>query len=127
MRRHGYGESRNGGKYFDISCSFVSFDGDRVGIASDKLRIWDRKEFFGLFSTSITSLSAFPLKFLDETERGAIEEAMAERGQRYLKIRQMCVMQYHGLFLYLKRPPWDYYNEDADYGEKVHLRAGINC
>ena len=24
-------------------------------------------------------------------------------------------MQYHGLFLYLKRPPWDYYNENADY------------
>lgn len=27
----------------------------------------------------------------------------------------MGVMQYHGLFLYLKRPPWDYYNERADY------------
>lgn len=24
-------------------------------------------------------------------------------------------MQYHGLYLYLRRPPWDFYNEDADY------------
>lgn len=115
VRRHGYGESRNGGKYFDISCSFVSFDGVKVGIAGDKLRIWDRKEFFGLFPTSITSLSVFPLKFLDGEERVTTQIAMAERGQRYLKIREMCVKQYDGLFLYLKRPPWDYYNEDADY------------
>jgi len=43
VKRHGYGENRNGGKYFDISCSFVSYDGVKVGIAGDKLRIWDRK------------------------------------------------------------------------------------
>jgi len=116
VRRHGYGESRNGGKYFDISCSFVSFDGVKVGIASDKLRIWDRKEFFGLFPTSITSLSVFPFKFLDEEERMTTEHALAERGRKYLQIREMCVKQYEGLFLYLRRPPWDYYNEDADYG-----------
>jgi hypothetical protein len=123
VRKHGYGESRSGGKYFDISCSFVSFDGVKVGIAGDKLRIWDRREFFGLFPTSITSLSAFPSKFLDEARRMEMEHAMAERGQRYLKIRDMCVKQYDGLFLYLKRPPWDYYNEEADYGKcpLVHI------
>jgi len=115
VRKHGYGESRNGGKYFDLSCSFVSYDGTKVGIAGDRLRIWDRQEFFGLFSTSIASLSVFPLKFIPASERIALQDAMAERGRRYLKIREMCVMQYHGLFLYLKRPPWDYYNENADY------------
>jgi len=126
VRRHGYGESHTGGKYFEINCSFVSFDGVRVGIASHKLRIWDRKEFFGPFSTSITSLSAFPLKFLDERERSAIEEAMAERGKRYLKTRQMCVMQYNGLLLYLKRPPLGYYNENAGYGENFICKLEYN-
>ncbi len=115
VRRHGYGEHRAGGKYFDLSCSFVSYDGVKVGIASDKIRIWDRKEFFGLFPASITSLCVFPIKFLESTERTNTLEAMAERGDRYLEIKEMCVMQYHGLFLYLRRPPWDFYNEEADY------------
>jgi hypothetical protein len=115
VRRHGYGEHRSGGKYFDVSCSFVSFDGVKVGIASDKLRIWDRKEFFGLFPASITSLSVFPIKFLESAERTNTLEALAERGERYLAINEMRVMQYHGLYLYLRRPPWDFYNEDADY------------
>ena len=119
VRRHGYGEHRSGGKYFDLSCSFVSFDGEKVGIAGERLRIWDRKEFFGLFSTSIQSLSTFPLKFLEASERVAVEAAAADRGKRYLQIKERCVMQYHGLFLYLKRPPWDFYNEDADYGEQT--------
>ena len=115
VRRHGYGEHRAGGKYFDISCSFTSFDGVRAGTAGETLRIWDRKEFFGLFSTSITSLSVFPLKYLGAPERNAIQDQMVERGRKYLEIRERCVMQYHGLFLYLRRPPWDYYYEDADY------------
>jgi hypothetical protein len=115
VRRHGYGEHRAGGKYFDLSCSFVSFDGEKVGMAADTLRIWDRKEFFGLFPASITSLSVFPIKFLGATERTKTFQAMAERGKRYLAINKMCVMQYDGLYLYLRRPPWDYYNEDADY------------
>jgi hypothetical protein len=115
VRRHGYGESRNGGKYFDVNCSFTSYDGTRIGTASDTLRIWDRKEFFGLFSTQITSLSAFPLKFLRHEDSSAIQHMMAERGKRYMTILDCCVMQYHGLFLYLRRPPWDFYNEQADY------------
>lgn len=115
VRKHGYGEHRALGKYFEISCSFTSYDGVRAGIAGDKLRIWDRKEFSGLFSTSITSLSVFALKFLGSTESSAIQDMMAERGRRYLGIREMCVMQYHGLYLYLRRPPWDFYNESADY------------
>ncbi|XMA16702.1 hypothetical protein WAI453_009493 [Rhynchosporium graminicola] len=115
LRRHGYGESVSGGKYFDISCSFVSFDGFKTGIATERLRIWDRQEFFGLFSANIKSLTAFPLKFLADEDRAKLEINMIERGQRYLEIKDMCVKQYNGLFLYLKRPPWDYYNERADY------------
>ncbi|KAG4433617.1 hypothetical protein IFR05_010893 [Cadophora sp. M221] len=115
LRRHGYGESSSGGKYFDISCSFVSFDGFKAGVATERLRIWDRQEFFGLFSATIESLTVFPLKFLDAGDRTKLETKLIERGERYLEIDGMCVKQYHGLFLYLKRPPWDYYNERADY------------
>jgi Domain of unknown function (DUF7025) len=116
VRRHGYGEHRAGGKYFDLSCSFVSFDGEKVGIATDKLRIWDKKEFFGLFPASITELSVFPIKFLESTARSNLLEAMGERAERYLAIKEKCVMQYDGLYLYLRRPPWDFYNETALYG-----------
>jgi hypothetical protein len=98
-----------------VSCSFVSFDGFKAGIATERLRIWDRQEFFGLFSANIESLTVFPLKFLDAGDRAKLETKLIERGQRYLEIEGMCVKQYHGLFLYLKRPPWDYYNERADY------------
>lgn len=115
VRRHGYGESRIGGRYLDINSTFTSYDGVRFGTASDTLRIWDRKEFFGLFSTPITSLSVFPLKFLGIEESSTIQHLMVERGRRYMTIRDCCVMQYHGLFLYLKRPPWNFYNEDANY------------
>ncbi|KUJ16761.1 P-loop containing nucleoside triphosphate hydrolase protein [Mollisia scopiformis] len=115
VRRHGYGESLNRGKYFDIGCSFVSYDGEHAGMSRERLRIWDRQEFFGLFSTTITFLSAFPVKFLEKSARLALEDKMAARGRRYLDINERCIKQYDGLFLYLKRPPWDYYNENAAY------------
>ena len=126
VRRHGYGEHRSGGKYFDISCSFTSYDGIKSGTAHDKLRIWDRKEFFGLFSSQITALSVFPLTFLGDAESSSIQEKLAERGNRYLEIRDMRIMQYHGLYLYLRRPPWDYYNEWADY-EGTFLPETVRC
>lgn len=115
VRTHGYGESKNRGKYFDISCSFVSYDGENAGISRDRLRIWECQEFFGLFSTPITSLSAFPIKFLETPVRQALEDRLAARGSHYLQIKERCILQYDGLFLYLKRPPWDYYNENASY------------
>lgn len=115
VRRHGYGESPNRGKYFDIGCSFVSYDGERAGMSRERLRIWDRQEFYGLFSTTITSLSAFPVKFLENAARLTLENKMAERGRRYFEIKERSIKQYDGLFLYLKRPPWDYYNENAAY------------
>lgn len=115
VRKHGYGESISRGKWFDIDCSFVSYDGVKVGMATERLRIWDRMEFFGLFSTSITSLSCYALKFLGDAERSAIEVSMSDRGKRYLEIKKLSVVQYDGLFLYLKRPPWDYYDERMDF------------
>jgi hypothetical protein len=115
VRKHGYGESSSRGKWFDINCSFVSYDGVKVGLATERLRIWDRVEFFGLFSTKVTSLSCYPLKFLEDSTRLSIEASMSERGKRYLEIKEVSVMQYDGLFLYLKRPPWDYYDERMDF------------
>jgi hypothetical protein len=115
VRRHGYGSTNQGGKYFDLGCSYVSYDGEHAGLSRERLRIWERQEFFGLFSTNITSLSAFPIKFMEKSARLALEEQMADRGRRYMEINERCIKQYDGLFLYLKRPPWDYYNENAAY------------
>jgi len=84
-------------------------------MAGEKLRIWDRQEFFGLFSASITSLSTFPLKFLPSKEADSIQASLTERGLRYFKIKERVVKQYDGLYLYLRRPGWNYYNENANY------------
>ncbi|OWP03611.1 hypothetical protein B2J93_7629 [Marssonina coronariae] len=84
VRRHGYGESPTGGRgvggISTSAASFVSFDGFKTGIASEKLRIWETRGFFGLFSTSITSLSAFPVKFLGSEARTDLEIKLADRG-----------------------------------------------
>jgi len=126
VQRHGYGEHRAQGKYFDISCSFTSYDGIKVGTAGDKLRIRDRKEFFTPFSSQITALSVFPVKFLDCAESSSLQDRLSERGRRYLEIRDMCVMRYHGLYLYLRRPPWDFYDEVADY-DGTFLPETVRC
>ncbi|CAL3965365.1 unnamed protein product [Diplocarpon coronariae] len=82
VRRHGYGESLTGGGggISTSAASFVSFDGFKTGIASEKLRIWKTRGLFGLFSTSITSLSAFPVKFLGSEARTDLEIKLADRG-----------------------------------------------
>jgi hypothetical protein len=103
LRKTGYGQHKTGGRYFEISCSFTSFDGKRVGTAGDKLRIWEKQEFLGQAASQITSLSVFPLKFQSASEIVAVKEKLVERGLRYLEIKEMGVRSYNGLFLYLKR------------------------
>lgn len=113
LLKTGYGQTNSRGKFFELNCAFVSYDGMKVGTAVEKLRIWEREEFAGINPSNILSLSLHPLKFINDGDM--IIERLRERGEKYLAIREMCVMSYDGLFLYLKRPPYDYYNEEAFY------------
>jgi hypothetical protein len=114
LNQTGYHKDNCAGKYFQLSCSFSGCDGDKSGTAQTILRIYEQQEFIGKTPSKITSLSAFPLKFLDAEEQVRIKERLVARGERYMRIKGIQTCEYNGLSLYLKRPPWDYYNERAN-------------
>ncbi|KAE9975605.1 hypothetical protein EG328_003118 [Venturia inaequalis] len=115
LNQTGYHKDNCAGKYFQLSCSFSNCDGDKSGVSHTTLRIVERQEFVGTTPSKISSLSAFPLKFLDAEERAMIKEKLTARGERYLQIKGVEPYEYNGLSLYLKRPPWDFYDERANY------------
>lgn len=113
LSKTGYGEHVTKGKYFDIACSFTSYDGVAVGKATQTIRIWQLGNFMGEAPSIITGLNAFPLNYHNGKDQ--VCERLALRGERYLEIRELCTMHCDGLFLYLKRPPYGYYSEQASY------------
>jgi len=84
-----------------------------VGKSTQTIRIWHPENFMQGAPSLITSLNAYPLNYYSSKDK--LFERLAARGERYLKFREMCIMHYHGLFLYLKRPPYGYYSEQASY------------
>jgi hypothetical protein len=114
LNQTGYHKDNCAGKYFQLSCSYSSCDGDKSGISQTTLRIFEKQEFVGKTPSKITSLSAFPLKFLDTEEQVSVKEKLIARGERYLQIKGVKPYEYNGLSLYLKRPPWDFYDERAN-------------
>ena len=120
LNQTGYHKDNCAGKYFQLSCSFSGCDGDKSGISQTTLRIYEQQEFVGKTPSKITSLSVFPLKFLDSEDQASIKEKLVARGERYLQIKGVKPYEYNGLSLYLKRPPWDYYNERANVSSKFH-------
>lgn len=117
LNQTGYHKDNCVGKYFQLSCSFSACDGEKSGVSQTTLRIVEREEFVGMTPSKITSLSAFPLKFLDAEEQAIIKEKLTARGERYLQIKGVKPYEYNGLFLYLKRPPWDFYDERANVSQ----------
>lgn len=113
LRKTGYGQHVTRGKYFDIDCSFTSYDGVAVGKSTQSIRIWQLENFMGEAPSIIAALNAFPLNY--HSSKDKVRERLALRGERYLEIREMCIMHCDGLFLYLRRPPYGYYSEQASY------------
>lgn len=109
----GYGQHPVKGKYFDVDCSFTSYDGVAVGKSNQPIRIWHGESFMQYAPSLITALNVFPLNYFSGKDK--LCERLAARGQRYLEFREMCVMHCDGLFLYLRRPPYSFYSEQATY------------
>ncbi|OCK77897.1 P-loop containing nucleoside triphosphate hydrolase protein [Lepidopterella palustris CBS 459.81] len=114
LQKTGYGDScSSSGKFFELTCEYTSCDGTRVGTSTVNLKIWEKQEFVGISSSKIASLSIFPLSYL--IDQDGLEERLIKRGKRYLQIRGVQIFNYDGLFMYLKTPPYDHYDERCNY------------
>jgi len=118
LNQTGYHKDNCRGKYFQMSCSYTSCDGESTGTAQEHIYLFEKEDFIGKTASRITSLTASPLKFLDREEQERIKAKLATRGERYLEIKGINTWEYNGLFLYLKTPPYDYYDERANYDGK---------
>lgn len=73
------------------------------------------------------AMPIFPLFIYgDHDQQETIKETCRKRGVEFLKIIGIQTFMYNGLFLYLRQPPWDYYNECSDYMGKW-LPATVSC
>ena len=107
-----YQEHKNAGPYLKLDCLYTYFDGHHVGVTKDELRIYQIKEFAGEKASKIQGLSLYPMRY--RTDTGGLKERLTERGHRFLNMQEAKLWYYHGLFLYLKEPPDDFYNEDME-------------
>jgi hypothetical protein len=118
LNQTGYHKDNCRGKYFQLSCNFSSCDGENIGTAQSNLMIWEKEDFVGKTASKITGLSAAPLKFFDQGDQRKIKDNLTTRGERYLQIRGINSWEYNGLYLYLKTPPYDFYDERSNYDGK---------
>ncbi|EOD43360.1 putative aaa family protein [Neofusicoccum parvum UCRNP2] len=109
----GYGEDKQQGRFFGVTCEFTNGDGVRFGTATVNIKLWQKDVVVGKGTTAIDRLPLFPLKYVKEQD--ALKERLTERGLRYLEIKGVTTYDYEGLFLYLKKPPFDFYNECASF------------
>lgn len=112
-RKAAYGEDRMNGRFLEVGCEFTNGDGMRFGTTTVQLRLWESELFVGNSGAGIAALPLFPLRYVKERE--GVVERLRERGRRYLEIKGVETYDYDGLMLYLKKPPYDYYNECAKF------------
>jgi hypothetical protein len=114
LQQTGYHEDNCRGNYFELSCGYTSCDGSRTGTAKVCLKLFEKEEWVGKTPADISGLSATPLKFFEEQTQEEVKEKLRLRGEQYLQIKGVQNYLYDGLFLYLKTPPYDYYDERAN-------------
>jgi hypothetical protein len=114
LQQIGYHEDNCRGKYFELSCGYTSCDGARAGTANISVRLFEKEEWVGKTPAKISGLSATPLKFFDIEEQESIKERLRTRGEQYLEIKGVQNYEYNGLYLYLKTPPYDFYDERSN-------------
>ncbi|KAF2403101.1 P-loop containing nucleoside triphosphate hydrolase protein [Trichodelitschia bisporula] len=115
LQQTGYHEDPCNGKYFELSCAFTSCDGADIGTGSENLHIFQKREFVGENAGQINGFSIVPLKFLPLDSQEEIKARLTARGEKYLTYRGVNSIDYDGLFLFLKTPPFDFYDERSNY------------
>lgn len=125
LQQTGYHEDNCRGHYFELSCGYTSCDGSRTGTTKVCLKLFEKEEWVGKTPVEISGLSATPLKFFEEETREEIIEKLKLRGEQYLQIKGVQNYLYDGLFLFLKTPPYDYYDERANVSFALRLDNAI--
>lgn len=98
-----YAESRVIGKYFEVVCSYVDYDGKDFGQARYS-EIMREKEYFGMGNAArITSLKMYPRRFVETGDE--LETRLRDRGLRFLQYNDVRIMRYRGKYEFLKLPP----------------------
>ena len=119
LEKTAYEESFSGGKYLEIHCSYVDFDGTDAGLAAHVFRIPQKRYFAAENPATINQLPVYPRKHLECDS--SLEDRLRARGTRFLKMKGVEVKKYDGLALRLKEPPADYYDPDMADSRGVWL------
>lgn len=106
-----YGEDKYKQKHLEMEFAYTAYNGKYAGRATHQFLVIEKKHVPG--PTEISSLPFLPAKFLG-TDMDFFQEMLRERGERYLQLKGVQVVQYDGLFRWLKTPPSDYYNECSE-------------
>ena len=110
MEKTAYEENKRIGKYFEVHCSYVDYDGISFGEATHIFRITQKKYFAAENPADISKLPVYPRKFLEG--RPDLEKRLSARGARFLQMQGALVKTYDGLALFLKELPDDFYDPD---------------
>ena len=103
-----YEENTKIGKWMEVHCSYTDYDGSNVGDAKHVFKILQKEYFASENPANIMDLPVFPRKFV--AEQGTLENGLAERGNRFMELKGVCVRAYDGLADYIKDPPLDYWH-----------------
>ncbi|KAI1415086.1 P-loop containing nucleoside triphosphate hydrolase protein [Hypoxylon sp. FL1857] len=112
LEKLAYEESLSIGKYAQIGCSYVDYDGVRFGRASHGYKIVQKISFPAEQPCRITSLEVFPTFYINGMDE--IRKQLIERGGRFLRIRDVQVKDYHGVARYLKDRPGNWYDPEEN-------------
>ena len=114
-----YEENKKIGKYMEIHCTYIDYDGTIAGTADKTFRLVQKQFFAAENPANIRDLPVYPRKFLNEGD--SLEQRLSERGSRFLSLQGICIRQYDGLANYLKEPGLDFYDPDMADWDPVWL------
>jgi hypothetical protein len=114
-----YAENSAIGKYFEVHCSYVDYNGQDFGQAQHTATM-PEKQYFGMGNAArITKLQVYPRQFAQfGTE---LEDRLHARGLRFFDLTGVQVKRYCGKHEYLKLPPASWYDPRYRYGACVWL------
>ena len=98
-----YKEIPHKGPMFEVNSRYVDYNGTTVGQAREKHQLYDKLIFTGKSPTKISTLDVFPRRFVDDDD---LEERLTIRGKKLLELKGILTMQYDGLLMWLKLPPY---------------------
>ncbi|KAK3374250.1 P-loop containing nucleoside triphosphate hydrolase protein [Lasiosphaeria ovina] len=112
LEKTAYEESTRIGKYVEVHCRYTDYDGQSHGQTTRVFQIRQKRLFAAENPCGITSLPVYPLDWYPDGE--ALQDQLAERGERYLAMNGILVKAYNGLARYLKDPPYGFYDPDME-------------